>query len=238
MRFFLDQPLAPGTDIELPESVWRHLQVLRLQAGASIVLFNGDGHDYAARLSALSRRSAQAEILAAQAVPRESPLRLHLALVMSKGDRLDWTLQKSTELGVHAIHLLSSERCEVRLHDDERLARKLQHWRQILLSACEQCGRNVLPQLTAPRPLLQHLADAHRPGFILDPGASGGWPEMTATGDIELVVGPEGGFSAAEVAAAQARAYRGLRLGPRILRAETAPLAALSVLQHRYGDLN
>ncbi len=239
MRFFLDQPLALATDVELPETVWRHLHVLRLQAGVSIVLFNGDGHDYDARLTTLTRRAATAEILTARATDTESPLRLHLALVMSKGDRLDWALQKSTELGVYAIHLLSSERCEVHLHDAARRARKLEHWQQILLSACEQCGRNVPPHLTPPRPLLQHLAGERRPGFILDPNAgAGSWPEKLANAELELLIGPEGGFSAAEVAAATAADYRGLRLGPRILRTETAPLAALSVLQHRYGDLH
>ncbi len=237
MRFYLQQSLHVGSTIDLSDEVIRHLQVLRLQPGAKITLFNGDGCDYRAELHSLEKRRAQARVSERLAGLAESPLRLHLALVMSKGDRLDWALQKATELGVHAIHLLSSERCEVRLREEDRRERKLQHWRQILISACEQCGRSVLPELSAPLSLVEHLRTHSRPGYILDPRADAALAAPPEHAEIELLVGPEGGFSAAELRLAEEHAYRGLRLGPRILRTETAPLVALSILQHRYGDL-
>jgi 16S rRNA (uracil1498-N3)-methyltransferase len=239
-RVPVEAPLAPGARVALPEDAATHLQrVLRLQPGDPCVLFNGDGNDYESRLLAAGKRGYEAEIVSVQPAAAESPLRIVLLQGIARGEKMDWILQKATELGVSGIVPVSSERSEVRL-DAARAEKRLAHWRGIIASACGQSGRGVLPPVAAPQSLADALADSGLPGarFLLDPEADASIASMPAPGDAcALAVGPEGGWSARDRAQLQAAGFAGLRLGPRILRTETAGIAAIAALQSRFGDL-
>ncbi len=240
-RVPVDVPLAPGARVALPEEAAAHLQrVLRLQAGDACVLFNGDGNDYEARLLAGGKRGQEAEVVAVRpAAAAESPLRIVLLQGIARGEKMDWILQKATELGVAGIVPVSSERSEVRL-DAARAAKRLAHWRGIVASACGQSGRGVLPPVSAPEPLAGALAAGALPParFLLDPEAEASIAAMPAPdGACVLAVGPEGGWSPRDRAQLEGAGFRGLRLGPRILRTETAGIAAIAALQARFGDL-
>lgn len=241
IRIHVDAPLQPGARVALPETAAQHLlRVLRLASGDPVVLFNGDGFDYPARLGSTARRGADAEVSARTppAAP-ESPLTLTLAQAVARGEKMDWVLQKATELGVGAIVPLQSERTEVRL-DAERAARRMQHWRGVVVAACEQCGRAVVPTLVEPVGLDRFAADASypQPRLLLDPDgehAIGALPADLAA--ATLAVGPEGGWSERDLEILRAGGFRGMRLGPRVLRTETAGPVALAALQARFGDL-
>lgn len=242
-RGYHDGELAPGAEIVLDDTLANHLiRVLRLRAGDPVQLFDGRGHEVRAVLAVLDRKRTTARVEAAIPPLAESPLRLTLAQGICRGEKMDLVLQKATELGVHAILPLQTERTEVRL-DAEREAKRMAHWRQVIASACEQCGRATLPQLAAPMALPHWLAvlrDAGNTGeamLALDPGGGMDLRTLAAVSAMTLAVGPEGGFSEAEVAQMQRAGFGGLRLGPRILRTETAGLAAIAALQARFGDL-
>ena len=238
-RVYLDLPLITGATITLPEDAARHLvQVLRMRQGESFVVFNGHGGEYAATLSAVGKREAQATIGAFNAIDRESPLRISLAQCVSKGDRMDYTLQKAVELGVSTIVPLLSERTVVKL-DAERWAKKIEHWRGVITSACEQSGRTRLPLLLTPANLdvWLRLEDDGSLRLALAPGASRQLRQLDATGRaVTLLVGPEGGLSDAECALAAKYDFVLLALGPRVLRTETAGVAALAAIQAQWGD--
>lgn len=240
-RIHLDRPLAVGTELELGREAGRHLlQVMRLRHGQPLTLFNGDGRDYAAELL-VAGKSARARISAARDNRSESPCRVTLVQAVSKGERMDYTLQKSVELGVAAIRPVFSQRSVVRL-DGARLERKLLHWRGVIASACEQCGRSRLPPLLPALELSAWLADGGRERgereLLLAPDAPVGLGQIEPGGaSFTLLIGPEGGLAEAEIAAARAAGFSAVRLGPRVLRTETAALAALAVLQARCGDL-
>lgn len=240
-RIHLDLPLGEGQACELPDGAYRHLvQVLRMQAGDALTVFDGRGGEYEAVLEQVARRSATLRIGTHRAVSRESALELILVQGLSKGERMDWTLQKATELGVSAIVPVITERCNVGL-DRERQMRKQAHWQGVIVAACEQSGRTRLPLLHP----VQRLSDwfgsvAGGPRYLLDPLAAealAGQPVDVAR-PVSLVVGPEGGLSPSEVAAGRDAGCVGVCLGPRVLRTETAGAAALAVLQARAGDLS
>lgn len=237
-RIHSPQPLAAQATFELAAEASHHLaRVLRMQAGDALVLFNGDGGEYPATIAAVDKRSVTVTTgQRAENVP-ESPLHLELGIAMSKGERMDWIIQKATELGVARIVPLVSERVELKLQG-ERADRKLAHWRGIAIAACEQCGRNRLPDIADIRPLAQWLEQttAER-RFVLHHRSAEGLNATQAPASVALLIGPEGGLSDAEIAAAERHAFAPLRLGPRVLRTETAPLAAISVLQYAWGDL-
>ena len=240
-RLHVDAPLAPGARVALPEDAAAHLQrVLRLQPGDPCVLFNGDGNDYESRLLAAGKRGHEAEVVSVRpAAAAESPLRIVLLQGIARGEKMDWILQKATELGVAGIVPVSSERSEVRL-DAARAEKRLAHWRGIVASACGQSGRGVLPPVSAPQSLADAAGAPGLPGtrLLLDPEADASIASMTAPGDAcVLAVGPEGGWSPRDRAQLQAAGFAGLRLGPRILRTETAGIAAIAALQARFGDL-
>lgn len=216
----------------------RHALVLRVRLDDNLTLFNGDGYNYTTRVMAVDRHRVAVEVLDKIANSTESPLQVHLALVMSKGERMDWALQKAIELGVSQITLLSSERCEVRLRDLNRQERKVEHAQQVMISAAEQCGRSVVPALNVALELTNFLDQPHETLCLaLDPLGDLRIAELpTKTDSVCLLIGPEGGLSPQELALAKAKMFQGIRLGPRILRTETAPLVALSLLQQRYGD--
>lgn len=237
MRFFVPLPLTDATELALPDDVAHHLlRVLRSEVGTRFTLFNGDGGAWEAELVEAGKKTATARLLAYSPADRQSPLATHLGQVMSKGDRMDYAIQKATELGVTAITPLTSERCELRLRGEERADKKLEHWRRLALAACEQSGRNRLPVIHEPMALAawgaQVTADLK---LVLAPAVAGALPgERVAS--VALLVGPEGGLSAAEIAAVLAQGFQPWQLGPRVLRTETAPVAALALLQARFGD--
>ncbi|HEY1070752.1 MAG TPA: 16S rRNA (uracil(1498)-N(3))-methyltransferase [Thermomonas sp.] len=238
-RSYVAVSLMPGTEIALPEDVAVHLvRVLRLQPGDACVLFNGDGHDYDARLLAAGKREARAEILATRTVENESPLRITLLQGIARGEKMDWILQKATELGVARIVPVDSERSEVKL-DAARAEKRLSHWREVVVSACEQSGRAVVPEVLPPQPLARGAALREGRGFVLDPVAAHTLASLQGNplGACTLAIGPEGGWSPRDHEQLQAAGYEGLRLGPRVLRTETAGIAAISALQALAGDL-
>ncbi|TBW31736.1 16S rRNA (uracil(1498)-N(3))-methyltransferase [Azotobacter chroococcum] len=234
-RFFIDAPLSLGRH-ELPEAQAHYIgRVLRLAAGDAVQLFDGSGREFVGELVEVGKKSVQVELREELAGLAESPLRIHLGQGLSRGERMDWAIQKATELGVAHITPIVSERCEVRLKD-ERADKRLTHWQQIAISACEQCGRSVLPSIHPPMLLGDWLARTEAElKLVLHPFAE---PLTSHARPVSLafLIGPEGGLSEAEVAAAQRAGYQAARLGPRVLRTETAPVAALSVAQQLWGD--
>ncbi len=240
-RVHVDATLSVGARVVLPESSAAHLvRVLRLQPGDDCVLFNGDGHDYGARLLSAGKRGAEAEVISKRATDNESPLRIVLLQGIARGEKMDMILQKATELGVAAIVPVRAERSEVKL-DAERLAKRIGHWRSVIVSACEQSGRAQVPALSAPATLVDAAngvpSDALR--LTHDPAGEHSLATMAApaAATIAIAIGPEGGWSPRDRETLRVAGFEGLRLGPRILRTETAGLAAITALQSRFGDL-
>lgn len=238
-RVYVNQALAAGTEFALPEDAFRHLvQALRMRPGDTFIAFNGQGGEYSASLVDVGKRAASARIEAHHAVERESPLQLTLAQCVSKGDRMDYTIQKAVELGISRIVPLLSSRSVVRL-DGDRWERKTEHWQGVIASACEQSGRTRLPLLEAPQDLNRWL-DAPRGAALeltLDPKAAHSLRSLAPpSGAVTLLVGPEGGLSDAEIEHAQRSGFSGLRIGPRVLRTETAGVATLAAIQSLWGD--
>lgn len=231
-------PLATGTRVDLGDTAANHLtRVLRMPVGAHVILFNGEGGEYQAIIAAIDKRGVSIEVGAFHDVEREPPLALWLAQGISRGERMDYTIQKGVELGVSRIIPLFTERCTVRLAGD-RLEKRLQHWRGVAVAACEQCGRNRIPEIAAALSLDDWL---RVPGeglrLVLDPEAAQSLAQLPAPqGPVILLIGPEGGLSDQELRLAAQSKYWGLRLGPRVLRTETAAVAALSALLARWGD--
>jgi 16S rRNA (uracil1498-N3)-methyltransferase len=238
-RFFLDHPLALGARFSLPPGPARHAaRALRLAVGDTIALFNGQGGEFAAHIERIQKDDVAVSITGFADIERESPLRVMLAQGISSGERMDYTLQKAVELGVAAIQPIAARRSVVKLAG-ERADRRVAHWQGVVASACEQCGRNQVPAVAAPLTLGQWLG-RHASGrlLFLSPLAESrlaGLPAPTAM-DC-LVAGPEGGFEPDEIAALQAAGAIPVRLGPRVLRTETAALAALAAMQTLWGDL-
>jgi len=240
-RIHVNAPLAPGQRVPLPDPAARHLlRVLRLTAGATCVLFNGDGHDYRARIVTADKRGGEVEIIDVETNHSESPLQLWLVQALARGEKMDFIVQKATELGVSAIVPVISERSEVKL-DGARADKRLAHWRSVILAACEQSGRARIPALHAPQSLAQINAvlPAHSIRHWLDPEAGIRLADTSISPGtpVVLAIGPEGGFSPRDAHSLTAAGFTGTRLGPRILRTETAGLAAISILQARYGDI-
>ncbi|KRE88550.1 16S rRNA methyltransferase [Frateuria sp. Soil773] len=240
IRIHVDQPLAIDAEAVLSPQASEHVaRVLRLAAGDPVTLFNGDGRDYPATIGAVGKREVVVRVRAAEVLANESPLPLTLAQGVARGEKMDLIVQKATELGVRKIVPLLTERSEVKL-DHARSEKRLAHWRAVAASACEQSGRARLPEILPAQPLrhwldaleedgalrLALLPEGDRSARTLAPGSAGAL----------LVVGPEGGLGERDVEALQRAGFGGLRLGPRILRTETAGLAALAALQALHGD--
>ena len=240
-REYVDQPLTVGASVTLPDTAAAHLlRVLRLGVGDACVLFNGDGFDYDCRIATAGKRGGEVEVLAAREVDNESALRIVLLQGVARGEKMDWILQKATELGVAGVLPVTSERSEVRL-DPARAEKRLAHWQGVVASACGQSGRAVVPPVAPPAPLAEAVAglpaDALR--LTLDPMADDAVRRLGDPGGRTVVVaiGPEGGWSSRDRATLADAGFSGLRLGPRILRTETAGIAAISALQAAFGDL-
>jgi 16S rRNA (uracil1498-N3)-methyltransferase len=239
-RFHCTAPLGSGRRVALPADVFHHaVRVRRLRAGDELVLFAGDGFEAHAKLTDVGRDAAQIEVLQVDPVDRESPLAITLLQGISSGDRMDYTLQKAVELGVSAIVPVTAERSIVRLQG-ERADKRAAHWREIVVSACEQCGRNRLPDVSAATAMGTALtmSGGTATRFML---AIGGTRRLNdfdppAGGGVVLLAGPEGGLSPEEQRLATRAGFVALSLGPRVLRTETAAIAAIAAMQALWGD--
>lgn len=236
-RIYSSVPVSAQTNVELDQRASHYLlHVLRVKTGYKLRLFDGSGEDFDAQVATTGRKTISVEIGTPTPSTPESPLHTTLAIGLSKGERMDWLIQKATELGVNCVQPLFCERVEVKLSGD-RVAKKIEHWSNVAISACEQCGRGSLPVINPPLILgewLQQSRDALQLIFT-----DGGQP-LSAIEEqpqsINLLIGPEGGFSQTEKDLALASQYKPISLGPRILRTETAPIAALTLVQSRWGD--
>jgi 16S rRNA (uracil1498-N3)-methyltransferase len=250
-RVYVNAPLHAGSVIELPVPAAQHLaKVLRARSGDEIVLFAGDGVEFAAAIDSIRGSRVTAAVGEARHIDRESPLAVTLIQCIARADRMDVIVQKATELGVARIVPVMSRRSIVRL-EAAQAASKAEHWRGIGIAACEQCGRNRLPVIEAPRPLLAHLGETPPGGarLVLEPPAAGSDSAVqigvtVETGvtvkigaTVELAVGPEGGFDDDELEAFRISGFTFVSLGPRVLRTETAAIAGMAWLQSRFGDL-
>lgn len=240
-RVHVDQPLETGSRLELPADTAGHLvRVLRLRIGDGFVLFNGDGRDFEATVLSAGKRGVEVEVGEGRMVDRESPFRLVLLQGVARGEKMDLILQKATELGAAAVLPLFSERSEVKL-DGARADRRLAHWRGVVASACGQSGRARVPEVAAPTTLAAVLDSLPAGGMrlLLDPDGGLTLPALrpVAGEPAYLAIGPEGGWSPRDRGQLQEAGFEGLRLGPRILRTETAGLAAIAALQVLHGDL-
>ncbi len=239
-RFYCPQPLSLGSIVALPEAVAHHVQVLRLAEGSLVTLFNGDGGEYSAVLSTIGKRSVHAEVKVHTPRDVELPFAVTLAQALPEGSKMDWIIEKAIELGVSGFQPLAAQRCVVRL-SAERAEKKLAHWQGIIESASEQSGRNRLAQLAPLQDYKQWITqqDLHR-RIILTPRAEqslSDWARHQGPQAVTLVIGPEGGLSEAEEDLALRHGALPLAMGPRILRTETAALAAVSVLSAAWGGM-
>lgn len=239
-RFYCPQALAAGATIALPATVAHHAWVVRLQPGAALTLFNGDGSEYTARLASLDKRSATAELIERRERDCELPFAVTLAQALPEGTKMDWIIEKAVELGVTAIEPLAAQRSVVKL-SAERAEKRHAHWQAVIVAAAEQCGRNRIAALAPVAPLAAWLAaPAAAPRLLFSPRATlslADWASDGGARAVCLMVGPEGGFSDEEEdAAVQSGAIR-LSIGPRVLRTETAALAALAALCALWGGM-
>ncbi len=237
-RFYFGEPLTAGQLLELPDTISRHFKALRLQPGDHITLFNGEGGEFSAELVSLERRHNQVKILAHHATERESDLSIHLGLAVIRRDAMDFAIQKATELGVSSITPIVSRFSNEPLN---RAAARVGHWQRVVYAACEQCGRNRPAIINNAINLADWLAQVEQDKgihLLLDPRADEGFTSLEKPPEmVVLMVGPEGGFADEEVKAAVAAGFMDIRFGQRVMRAETAPIAALAVIQHLWGDL-
>jgi 16S rRNA (uracil1498-N3)-methyltransferase len=240
-RLHCEETLAPGATVRLSERAARHVAALRLRVGDALTLFSGDGFESAAVLAGTGKRGVTAAVRERRAVDRESPLEVRLAQGVCAGDRMDLVLQKATELGVAAIQPVVTARSVVRLSSDRRERRET-HWQNVVIAACEQCGRNRIPQVAPSLGFGEFLAALlARPGeagtrILLAPDGAATLRSLAPQAPVTVLVGPEGGLAPEEREMAVAAGFVTVRVGPRILRTETAPLATLAALQAIYGD--
>lgn len=238
-RFYIDTSLSVDTEIALPLDLVHYINnVLRLKTNTPIVLFNGDGNEYPADLTMISKRRAEAIVTSQIGISTESSLYLHLAQGVSKGERMEIAIQKAVEIGVCEITPVITELCNVKL-TEERWEKKFQSWHKLVIAACEQCHRNVIPKINRPLSLQTWFGQASElQKLILVPGANTYLSGLTKPQKgFKLLVGPEGGFSKQEVYTAQELGFKAVNLGPRVLRTETAAAASLAILQAQHGDM-
>ncbi len=237
IRLHIPQPLAIGQTLELPEDAFNHaIRVLRLRPGDTVTVFNGQRGEFIATLDGVERRSAWVRIDGFFDRDCESPLRVTLVQAVAKGERMDYALQKAVELGVYRIVPVLSARSAVNL-DAGRWDKRLAHWRGVVAGACEQCGRNILPEVAAVQPLSDALGDAV-PGLVLAPEAGAHIKALPApAGPLSVLIGPEGGLTEGEIALARAAGLTAVSLGPRVLRTETAGAVVLAAMQTLWGDV-
>lgn len=239
-RFFCDSPLGPGARLDLPDDVARHaVRVLRLPPGASLTLFDGRGGEYPSVISSITKERVSVTVQGWEDVERESPLELTLVQAIQAADKMDYTIQKAVELGISAIQPVASKRSVVKL-SGERQQKRESHWQSVAVSACEQCGRNRVPPVAPVQALDRWLAEAGKAQgglkLMLAPGAAHKLHQLPAAGQVTLLIGAEGGLEPSEMKAAELAGFIPVSLGPRVLRTETAGLAALAAIQTLWGD--
>ena len=247
-HFYCPEKLALGAIVSLPESATIHAaRVLRMTVGDQAILFNGDGHDYTCELTLVKKNEVLAKVNASNPINNESPLNITLLQGISSGDRMDYTIQKAVELGVNHIQPVATERSVVKLNQ-ERAAKRLAHWQNVVHSACEQSGRAVVPQIAEPKSLSHWLAEnphQNQCRILLNPIGAKRLAELEkpihdtsheTNHEIQLLIGAEGGLSLNEIEAASTNAFQSIILGPRILRTETAALAAMASIHTVWGD--
>ncbi|MGM0766578.1 MAG: 16S rRNA (uracil(1498)-N(3))-methyltransferase [Pseudomonadota bacterium] len=238
-RIYTDSALHEGATADLDEQAAQHVgRVLRMQPGQELRLFNGDGNDYPATITSASKKNVEVRVGAAEANATESALEIVLGQSLSKGDRMDYAVQKAVEMGVTRIVPLTTERCDVKLKGD-REDKRLRHWQSVAISAAEQCGRARVPEISPVMALEQWFEDTadcdlrlvlhHRTGQSLE--------SLRKPARMALMIGPEGGLSAEEITAAEGAGFLPVALGPRVLRTETAPVAAIALCQWLWGDI-
>ncbi|THK41035.1 16S rRNA (uracil(1498)-N(3))-methyltransferase [Methylophaga sp. SB9B] len=237
-RFYCATLAPSASPMVLPEEVFRHaVQVLRMKPGAFLTLFDGQGLEYQAQLEQVDKRQATVNLQQQINIDNESPLDILLMQGISRGERMDYAIQKAVELGVKRIMPVITERCNVQLSGD-RAEKRLNHWQGVVVSACEQSGRSFLPELLPITTLDTALAEVNDDcKLVLDPEAVQGFSSVKKASQIALLIGPEGGLSDAEVQQAIDDGFTGISLGPRILRTETASAAALAMVQAGWGDI-
>jgi 16S rRNA (uracil1498-N3)-methyltransferase len=239
-RFYNAAQLMIGATVTLSDNAAAHAtRVLRLQVGDTINLFNGDGFDYACELISIKKNEVTAKVNTNEVINNESPLNITLLQGISSGDRMDYTLQKATELGVTSIQPIATERSVVKL-SAERAQKRLDHWQNVVISACEQCGRAKIPPVLVPKTLENWLAtnsQANATRILLNPLGAKHLAELPKSSqDIQLLIGAEGGLTPAEIKVAIDKGFQSIILGPRILRTETAALTSIAVMQMLWGD--
>lgn len=240
-RVYVDTPVTTGKRLVVEGTAANHItRVLRLRGGDALTVFDGSGAEFGARIEEFRKDAVIVSVDEHRAVDRESPLSLTLAQGISRGERMDWIIQKATELGATRIVPVFTKRSVVRL-DDKQAERKLQHWRAITIAACEQCGRNRLPDLVTPVDFFDVLPETFTPNstrLLLSPHAELRIDDLREPhGGVTVLIGPEGGLDEVEQEAAIAAGFKSVRMGPRVLRTETAAIAALTILQRYFGDL-
>ncbi|MBE9395815.1 16S rRNA (uracil(1498)-N(3))-methyltransferase [Pontibacterium sp. N1Y112] len=236
-RFYDPQSLQLDQLVELNDSVVQHVcRALRMRVGDELILFNGDGLEYKAQLETVEKRRASARIIQQDDRCIESPLDIRIGQSLSRGERMDYAVQKATEMGMQQMFPLFSERCEVKLSTD-RQDKRIRHWQQVAISACEQSGRCKVPTISAPQTLEQWIKqeDAELK-LVLHHHTATPLAEMDTPESIALLIGPEGGFTEQEVELARDHGFQPVAFGPRVMRTETAPVAALALLQYLWGD--
>lgn len=243
LRFYTNNPLVLGESVQLSESAAAHAtRALRLSVGDSAIVFNGNGNDYECELTAINKNSVFAKVTAVSQVSNESPLRITLLQAISAGDRMDYTIQKAVELGVTHIQPFASQRSVVKLSAD-RAEKRTEHWQNVAISACEQSGRAIVPIVSAPLNFsnlfaqLAKEAETDACKITLAPDASQNLKDLAKpSGNIYLLIGAEGGLSNEEIAISQSQGFQTILLGARVLRTETAALAAIAAMQTLWGD--
>jgi len=239
-RFYSDSKLALGAKVKLSDSAAAHAtRVLRMTEGDTLILFNGDGHDYTSKLISIKKNEVMAKVTAGQPVENEAPLNITLLQGISSGDRMDYTIQKAIELGVKHIQPIATERSVVKLNQ-QRAAKRLHHWQNIVSSACEQSGRAVVPTVAEPLNLGAWLAKNPNEAqcrILLNPVGAKRLSALTQpNNEIQLLIGAEGGLSPSEIESATTHGFQSIILGPRILRTETAALTAIASMHTLWGD--
>ncbi|PFG11381.1 16S rRNA (uracil(1498)-N(3))-methyltransferase [Marinobacter sp. LV10MA510-1] len=237
-RIYTDTPLQAGAEAQLDDSAAQHVgRVLRMQPGQALSLFNGDGQDYPALIASASKKNVTVQVGQPTANSSESTLEIVLGQTLSKGDRMDYAVQKATEMGVSRIVPLSTERCDVRLKGD-REDKRLSHWRSVAISAAEQCGRARVPDILPVMNITEWLDYSQHCDvrLVLHHRTEQSLDSLAKPNSVALMIGPEGGLSADEIAQAEKSGFLPVALGPRVLRTETAPVAAMALCQWLWGD--
>ncbi|APU49235.1 16S rRNA (uracil(1498)-N(3))-methyltransferase [Acinetobacter junii] len=236
-RFYIETELNTGNTIELTESVFHHwVRVLRAKVQEKAIFFNGKGGEYRVTLTEINKKNAFVSVDHFEAIDRTAPFKVILGQVMSKGDRMDYAIQKATELGVTTIQLLTSDRCEMRLKYD-RDQKKLDHWQSVAVAACEQCGMNIVPKVLAPISIEEWIqTDLPISRFVMAPNKDQKNVLLDAQPELALLIGPEGGLSESEIELSNQHGFVNWCIGDRVLRTETAPVVALSILNYHFAS--